>query len=151
MKSAWVITQEGSRHKTKVIGIISARKSDKDIKKYVEWLYMLLHCYPRQHLDSAKYTKPSIDYKAKYLTTNTGTAVNTTMFCGDNPWLVARLANDLICLDIDGEEPVLTWTNPGRIVSDAQDPRKIERMPGIPCKAPIHLPLRITPIPSGSR
>jgi hypothetical protein len=54
MKSAWVITQEGTRRATGVIGIFSARKSADIAKEYVEWLYALLHYGPSEQLDLAK-------------------------------------------------------------------------------------------------
>lgn len=139
MKSAWVITQEGTRHSTEVVGILSARKSAKKIKEYVEWLYALLHCGPSTHFDCAKYYKPINPYEAEYDRTNTGVPVSSTLRCGDNPYLVARLAKDVV-LTGEGEEPVLMWTNPDRLVCDQQTRRIVEKVPGGKYQAPVHLP-----------
>src|ERR1019366_6053138 len=139
MKSAWVITQEGPWQSAEVVGIISARKSASTIKEYIEWLYALLHYEPDRHLDLAKYKKQPNPYDAQYHTTNTGIPVGTTIRCGDNPFLVARLAKNVALTDSDGEEPVLKWTEPDRLVCDEHTPGLIvEKIPGVACPAPVH-------------
>jgi hypothetical protein len=144
MPSAWVITQEGTRHPTEVIGILSARKADKRVKEYVEWLYALLHCYPDQHLGFARYIDPIIPHEAEYDKTNTGVPVSSLMRCGDNPYLVARLAKNVTLVDEDRSGRILKWTNPARLVCDTKWPHHIvEKVPGAKCQAPIHLPLLI--------
>jgi hypothetical protein len=141
MKSAWVITQEGTRHATEVIGILSARKGADTAKEYVEWLYALLHYGPTEHLGLAKYRKPFNPYEAQFITTNTGVPVCNTIMCGHNPFLVARLAKNLSLIDEDGDQPMLKWTNPDRLVCDRDTRRIIEKVPGGTYQAPIHLPL----------
>jgi hypothetical protein len=102
LKRAWVITREGTRHPIQVIGILSARKSSKEIKAYVEWLYALFSYYPSEHLRIAHYTKPLALYEAQFFTTNTGILVDSEMMCGDNPFLVACRAKDLVLIGEDG-------------------------------------------------
>ena len=141
MKSAWVITQEGTRHDTEVIGILSARKGSQVAKEYVEWLYGLLHYGPAEHMGMAKYQKPSNPYEARFMTTNTGVPVSDTILCGDNPYLVARLAKDLSLIDGGDDRPVLRSTDPPRLVCDKDTHRVIEKVPGGTFRAPTHLPL----------
>jgi hypothetical protein len=63
MKRAWVITQERQQHPfSPVVGILSARKSGKRVKDYLQWLYVLLYYNPETHLEFARYTKPIIPY-----------------------------------------------------------------------------------------
>jgi hypothetical protein len=141
MASAWVITQEGTRHSTEVMGILSARKSAKTVKQYVEWLYALLRCYPDQHLEYARYIDPIIPHEAEYKT-NTGVPINSIMRCGDNPYLVARLAKNVKLIDEDPDKPILIWTNPERLVCDPNRPHHImEKLPGSERQAPVRLPL----------
>jgi hypothetical protein len=141
MTVAWVITQEGPRHSTEVIGILSCRKSAKDIKAYLEWFYALLHCSPRTHFDFARYKNPEVPCEAKYGTTNTGAPVDSLVRCGHNPYLVARRAKNVV-IDVSENASVLKWTNPDRVIE--QPPGSIaEKIPGAICEAPIHLPLRI--------
>lgn len=142
MKCAWVITQEGTQHETEVVGILSARKSAKLAKQHVEWLYALLHYGPADHMRLAHYNSPQNPYRAEFLTTNTGVPVDNTIMCGHNPWLVARLAKNVTLIDADGDQPLLRWTNPDRIVCDRDRIGIFERVPGQTEEAPARLPLR---------
>jgi hypothetical protein len=141
MKRAWVITQEGTRQSTEVVGILSARKSGKTVKEYVEWLHALLNYAPSEHLNFAKYRNPTNLYEAEFTRTNTGAKVENVMMCGHNPFLVARLAKDIELIDPDGDQPILKWTNPDRLVCDEHTLHIIERIPGVTRQAPVHLPL----------
>jgi hypothetical protein len=144
MKRAWIITQEGTRQAVEVIGILSARKSAKTIKDYVEWLYALLNYSPTEHIDFSNYQKPSVPYKAEFWRTNTGIPMDSLMLCGHNPYLVARLAKNVALIDADGKQPVLKWTQPDRLVFDKDTRQIVEKIPGLTLQAPVHLPLRIT-------
>jgi hypothetical protein len=142
MKRAWVITQEGTRHAQEVIGILSARKSGRTVKEYVEWLHALLNYYPNDHLNLAKYNNPTTLDAAEFTRTNTGVPVENVIFCGHNPHLVARLAKDIELVDADGERPLLKWTNPNRLICDARTLQITEKVPGAVCEAPVNLPFR---------
>lgn len=139
----WVITREGTRHAKEVIGILSARKSSRTVKDHVEWLYALLHYHPHEHLELAKYTNPSNPYEAQYKKTNTSAPVKSVMTCGDNPFLMACRAKNVVLTDTDAEPPILKWTMPNWPVCDPQTLNIVERIPGAKCKAPTHLPLRV--------
>ena len=144
MTSAWVITQEGPQHTAKVIGILSARKSARKIKEYVEWLYALLHYHPSDHLDFTRYNNPTVVHKAQFMTTNTGVPVDYAMTCGDNPFLVACRARNISLIETCEKVMELKWANPDIRIWDKQTPPNIvERIPGAISQAPIHLPLRI--------
>jgi hypothetical protein len=144
MQTAWVITREGTRHPTEVLGILSARKSATKIKEHIEWLYALLHCDPIAHLEMARYNNPDNTCKAENDRTNTGIPVSTTIRCGHNPYLVATLAKNVVFVDGDGEQPILTWTLPDRIVCDEHEPHVIvKKVPGVRRQAPVHLPLSL--------
>jgi hypothetical protein len=126
MKSAWVITQEGTRHSTEVIGILSSRKSAKNIKAHLEWFYALLHSTPSEHLNFARYINPEVPYEAEYGTTNTGIPVDYVVRCGHNPYLVAcRAKKNASLIDVSGNASVLKWTNPDRLICDEQTPPNI--------------------------
>ena len=143
LRSAWVIVQEGPQHPREVIGILSARKRAKKIKEHVEWLYALLHYHPSNHLDFVKYYNPVVLYEAEFGTTNTGIPVSDVMRCGDNPYLVAFLAKNILIVEGD-KVSILKWTNLDIRIYDRQSPPNIiERIPGAEFQAPIHLPLRI--------
>lgn len=141
MKSAWVITQEGTRHDTEVVGILSARKGSDTAREYVEWLYALLHYGPAEHIGLANYRKSANSYKAQFMTTNTGVPVLHTITCGHNPYLVARLARDVSLVDAHGERTKLKWTNPDMPVCDKATRRVSGNIPGRTYEAPVHLPL----------
>jgi hypothetical protein len=143
LKRAWVITLEGPQQPVEVIGVLSARKSGRKIKAYIEWLYALLSYMPSEHLGIAHYTKPLVLYEASFSTTNTGVPVNYEMMCGHDPFLVACLASDLNLMGEEEDKQVLRWTGPDRLVYDLQTPHVVvERIPGKEREAPIRLPLR---------
>ncbi|MGB7915814.1 MAG: hypothetical protein WCF79_11045, partial [Rhodomicrobium sp.] len=139
MRSAWVVTQEGSRHSTEVIGIISARKSAKAVKEYVEWLYALLNGYPENHMEFARYSKSLALCSAQFWTTNLGVPVESAMTCGHNPWLAACLASNIVLFEADDEIPLLEWTHPHRLVQDKRTLQIVEKIPGPRLRAPVHL------------
>lgn len=143
-KTAWVITREGLEHpRSVVIGILSARKHEKTVKEYIEWLYMLLYCSPGTHLEFARYTKPVVACEAEFYKTNTGVSVAEGMRCGDTPWLEARLAKDVILTDMDDGPALLRWTNPDILVCDG--PTVVGKRLGIRREAPVYLPLVTMP------
>lgn len=145
MKSAWVITQEGIRHNTiEVVGVLSARKSGRAVKEYVEWLYALLHYVPQEHLQFAGYTKPTLIYEAEFWTTNTGVPTDRRMHCGHDPYLVARRANNISLLDPDDGAPFLKWTEPNLPICDPTSGEIVATKAGKTMRARVHLPLQIT-------
>jgi hypothetical protein len=144
MKSAWVITREGTRHATEVIGILSARKSANTVREYVGWLYALLHTSPRGHFDSANYKKVPYPCEATFMTTNTGVPVDSRIICGDNPYIAACRAINVTLIDPDGDKPSLQWITPEILICDPQSRHIIEKKPGVMRKGPIHLPIRTT-------
>jgi phosphohistidine phosphatase SixA len=142
MKSAWVVTLEGTSLEAKVIGIVSSRKSAEKIKEMVEWLYALLNYSPDEHFSMQRYLKPINPYPASYWRTNAGCEVQSMMTCGHNPWLVARLARD-VELSKQDDKSTLRWLEPDRIECDEVAGNIISRVPGRQMEAPIRLPLNV--------
>jgi hypothetical protein len=138
---AWVITLEGTKEPRGVVALLSARKSGRAVKEFVEWLYALLYYGPAEHFSLARYRNPATIYEAVFATTNTGVPVDSMMMCGHNPFLVARLAKKVELFDRDGEQPYLEWVNPDRLVCDERTRQVIERVPGATCRASFQLPL----------
>lgn len=141
MGRAWVITREGTRIQSSVVGIITARTSPDSMKGRIEWLYALLSQRAIDHFHAARYTDPSKPYPAKYLTTNTGAPVTSTIFCGHNHFLVARLAREISIIDGDQETPRLRWIEPDRLICDEQTLGVVQTIPGQQKEAPFSLPL----------
>jgi hypothetical protein len=148
MTKAWIITQEGTSDDPAVIGVLSARKSGRTVKDYVEWLYGLLHYSLGDQLSLVRYNRPCKPYKADYWKTNTGIPMESRMTCGHNPWLEARLATNVKMIDPDGECSVLEWTEPDRFVCDSRTGRIVEKIRGKTIQAPVCFPLNIGPRPS---
>ncbi len=130
MKSAWIITQGGPRHSFGVIGILSSRKSAKDIKARLEWFYALLHCSPGTHFNFARYTNPEVPCEAKIW----------NQYMVSCEYMIARLGRNIFLIE---KELFLKWQNPDCPIFDQQTPPNIvQKIPGSICEAPIHLPLR---------
>jgi hypothetical protein len=136
---AWIITQEGTRTPVEVIGILSARKSAKIVKEYVEWLYALLQYSAGEHLNMARYSNPTIPYKVQFDRSN-GVRVESRMTCGHNPWIEARFASNVSLIDTSLEGYYLEWTEPDKIIFDPN----LHKIPGETVRFPVHLPLLIT-------
>jgi hypothetical protein len=140
MKSAWVIVREGTRQSAEVLAVVSARESPEAMRDRLEWLYAVLHCGPETNMDAARYRKPSVPYEAKFSTTNSGIPHQAVVFCGHNPWLVAQLSRNL-SLRWNGDEAVLTWNTPERLVCNPDRPYEIiEKVFGIVRQARVSLP-----------
>ncbi len=140
IKSAWVITKEGTRQSAEVVGILSGRKSPNTIKEYIEWLYVLLNNRAEEHFSFASYKKHVPTYPGHFNTTN-GVPDTNVIMCGGNPYLMARLARNVTLIDSDGDEPVLKWTNPDKFNFDVASLRVVEKISGTASSAPVHLPL----------
>jgi len=116
--SAWLVTREGSEgdaeSQDKVVEILSPRMSPKRVREIVELLYH------REATLSEKVAwrlrKQSQPYAAKFLMIE-GVRWEGQIICGHNPWLCARLVDNLI-IDIgaDGKETA-SW-------NDRNTPRK---------------------------
>jgi len=136
---AWVITREtpnaNAVHNTVVVGLLSARKSAEAVKDYVEWLYVTLECSTEDLMGFVKYSKPYKPYEAQYFTTNTGVSHKVGMYCGHNPFLIARLA-DNVNLKKNGW---LEWGNPEKFVVDSKTLDIKEKLPGSNSTAPVCL------------
>jgi len=145
MRRAWVVTIGGTKGPTEVVALISARRSDKHVKERIEWLNALLHGGPSTHFYAAKYNNPEGFSEAQYNRTNTGVRVSDMLYCGYNPFIIAQLATDVQLVEVEGHASVLRWTSPRKIRCDPDDPpRVVEIVPGVPCEAPMHLPMRLT-------
>ena len=144
LKRAWVIVREATNQPDEVVGVLSAQNGAHVVKRNVEWLYALMHYGPEDHLASARYTRPSVPYPAEFMRTNTGVPDQNVMHCGHNPFLIAQLAKNLSLSWQSGEEPILNWTMPDRLVCDPLRPWVItEKVPGITRSARMSLPLAV--------
>lgn len=86
-----------------IVTIMSARTSTKDVQKYVEQRYIEARASLSEKLTYARYNQPQ---EPPYLARRERGHIH----CGDNPWIVARIVDDL-CVNEDAEgKEVLTWT-----------------------------------------
>lgn len=143
LKSAWVITREGPRHRTEVIGVLSAKIGSNRIKERVEWLYALLHSGIEFHIDSANYQKPGTPCEAYFMPSESGITTDYQIHCGGHKYLRARLAKNVGIIDPDATIPVLRWTEPDLPVFDREALRIVKKRPGPERQAIVHLPLSI--------
>src|SRR5262249_30258388 len=136
----WVITQEGTRQSTEVIGLLSSRKSPDKVRMIVEFIYALFNYSAGEHFSCSRYQKPQNPYPAEYNRINTGARNMSTIFCGHHPYLVARLAKNVRLLPSERSE--IEWTEPDRIEVHGS---AITRSPGIRVHAVANLPFRFPP------
>lgn len=121
--------------------MLSARKSADAVRQYVEWLYALLNYGASEHLALARYNRPFNPYKAKFLKTNTGVLMQSTIMCGHNRYLVTRFARDVELIGSD-DGTTLRWTEPDRYHCDPRTRDVDKVIPGEQCQAAVQLPLQ---------
>lgn len=104
---AWLITWEWfGNHAAvdeKVVDILSARRSAEWVREYLGRLYAVHHSSPTEMMRCAAYSNPeSPRYPARYVHIADGKiSYAGRIHCGDNPYLFARLVNNLE-IDQDG-------------------------------------------------
>ncbi len=87
-----------------IVTVMSARTSDKDVRKYVEQRYIEATASLDEKLTYARHNQPQEPpYRAQ--------VERGHISCGHNPWLEARVVDDLRVAEKDGNE-VLNWTEP---------------------------------------
>ena len=108
---AWLVTWEGSGNHEElekpVVVILSWRYSPERVRKLVEQMYINHTATIGKQLAFAKNKKRN-PYPA-YYDTYRGANVTWQIFCGHNPWLHARLVEELHLEGNDYEKQKLSW------------------------------------------
>jgi hypothetical protein len=107
---AWLVTWEwvGNHAAVEepVVAILSARKNARGVRIYVEQRYIEETASFEEKLSYARYNRPRRPPHPAELTHN-------RIHCGHNPFLYARVVDDLSTeINQEGNEE-LTWTEPG--------------------------------------
>jgi len=121
-RKAWLVTWEWAgdhaKRADKVAAILNPRLGGERVRELVEFLYIFHTASLSEKLSRAA-NRDQNPYPAKFGTLN-GVAWEGEIHCGPNPWLLARLVDDLIVeRDQDGKEratwkerpkPDMSWT-----------------------------------------
>ena len=89
---AWLITWEGTEEippDEKVVSILSARMSIKEVRKYVERLYADLTYSFQERLDMARYNRPTRNPHPATIERSENRSLGI-ITCGHNPFLRAK-------------------------------------------------------------
>ncbi len=110
---AWLITWDwGGDHAVgdPVVAVLSARTGAEEVRRYVERRYVEKTASLPEKLSYARYNRPQVPpYPAEFDRIG-GVRVVHKIHCGHNPWLCARLVDNLrVEADADGND-VLRWT-----------------------------------------
>ena len=90
-----------------VVAILNARTGAEEVRRYVERRYIEETASLREKLSYARYKKPA--YPAEFERMK-GVSYTGQIHCGHNPWLYARLVDDLRAeIDANGND-VPKWT-----------------------------------------
>ena len=110
--SAWLVTWEWSgahaEPKKKVAEILNPRLSTERVREIVEVLYN--HDASLSEKVAWRLLKRHQPYRAEYPTIE-GVPWRGQIICGHNPWLLARLVDDLSINTGVGGEELVTWTD----------------------------------------
>lgn len=107
---AWLITWEGSGSHSKlerpIAAILNCRYSPERVRRFVEQMYIYQTSTVDEQIIYAKNKKKN-PYPA-YYETYKGADISWQIFCGPNPYLHARLVENLH-LEADENQRQLTW------------------------------------------
>ncbi len=109
---AWLITWswagDHAAVEDPVVTVLSARIGAEDVRKYVEQRYVEECASLHEKLSYARYNQPQEPpYPARL--------EHRRIDCGHNPWLYARVVDDLrVVEDVNGND-VLNWTEPAPV------------------------------------
>ena len=109
-KKAWLVTWEWSgdhvRVEQRIVAIFRPQLSGHRVLELVAHIYAVLKYTPRERLASALNPKAN-PHPAQFGQVDNGEGTWTgEVICGHNPWLRARLVDDLV---IDKDHPLGTW------------------------------------------
>ena len=111
---AWLITWcwagDHAAVEDPVVTVLRARTGAEDVRKYVEQRYIEECASLHEKLAYARYNQPQEPpYPARL--------EQRRIHCGHNPWLYARVVDDLrVVEDVNGND-VLNWTEPAPVIA----------------------------------
>jgi hypothetical protein len=110
--SAWLITWEyageHAKPERKIAAILNPRWSSDHVREYMELLYTSL-CYTISERIAYAKNRSFNPYPAEYQREN-GIPWQGQITCGHNPWLFARLVDDLAAKGDPDEEEQVQWS-----------------------------------------
>lgn len=111
--AAWLVTWEWAgdhaKRDEKIAAILNPRWSPDRVREYVEFIYVNSYYTLSERAAYAK-SRSSSPYRAQFNRVS-GIRWGGQIFCGHNPFLFARLVDDLVVIEQpDGEEKVV-WKN----------------------------------------
>ena len=110
---AWLITWDWAGDHAAVgdpvVAVLSARTGAEDVRRYVERRYVEKTASLPEKLSYARYNRPQAPPYAAEFDRLEGVRFRGRIQCGHNPWLYARLVDNLrVETDATGNE-VLSW------------------------------------------
>lgn len=110
--TAWLVTWEHSgAHAVpprRVAAILNRRWSPDRVREVVELIYVMTYYSPAEQIAYAK-DRSFNPYPAKFERVFGGPQWNGRIFCGHNPWLYARVAENILASS-DMLDAEITWT-----------------------------------------
>jgi hypothetical protein len=109
---AWLVTWEWegahAKPERRIAAILNPRWSPDRVRKYVELIYVN-SCY--SHSERIAYAKNRSfnQYPAEFVSVN-GVPWEGEIICGHNPWLFARLVDNLAATGEPDDEEGVVWT-----------------------------------------
>lgn len=126
--SAWLVTWEWSgeqqKREPKVVAVFDPRWSGEHVREYVEFLYAQYE-YTLEERAKLVLTKSKNPYPAQFGDLG-GVPWTGQIFCGHNPWLFARLVENLSTMRDETGGELATWQE--RPKPDITRPPGLERV-----------------------
>ena len=109
--TAWLVTWEWvgdhAKSKRKVAAILNPHCSPDRVQEYVEFIYVNSYYSISERIAYAK-NRHFHPYPAEFVRVN-GVPWQGQIICGHNPWLFARLVDNLAATDESDDEETIVW------------------------------------------
>ncbi len=126
-RTAWLLTRHwvADYPKSEVVAIFNARLGAVRVREFVELIYLTGGSFTLAEQLSMRWPRRRTPYGAKFGQTTEGDPWGCEVFCGDDPYLRARLVDDLIVQrDEDGNETASWRERPRASSSWMHHPRR---------------------------
>jgi hypothetical protein len=111
--TAWLVTWEWvgdhAKPERKIAAILNPRWSPDRVREYVEFIYANSYYSISERIDYAK-NRSFNPYPAEFMRVRGGVQWQGQIICGHNPWLFARLVDNLVATGESDDEDKVVWT-----------------------------------------
>jgi len=105
----WEWVGDHAKPERKIAAILNPHWSPDRVREYVEFIYANSHYSISEQIAYAK-NRSFNPYPAEFMPVRGGVQWQGQIICGHNPWLFARLVDNLVATGESDDEDKVVWT-----------------------------------------